>query len=267
MSDPKASHGRGSAKGEPSPSDGIPSPSIRVHATAFDAGEGDISLSRTGSQSTPPVSAFLGHIQGRTPDPAPLTSSNRRDVTSPVPQRLMQQRWTSTVGASAHQQRTASAALPDLAKGGSPSHGPRNSTSTMSSPAPSPNKSEERATNNEGLTAPSTGRRGITRSRSLNVRIPSVDLSGKAGFQDTASATAVEPSGPWDREQAEDDDTPIEKPMASPRPPPLVDSEVAKAMSRWVKEIVVCNFDLERGPVVERRAVGRRWRPGEKENV
>jgi hypothetical protein len=52
-----------------------------------------------------------------------------------------------------------------------------------------------------------------------------------------------------------------------PRPPPLVTPEVRERMSRWVKEIVVCNFDLERGPVVERRALGRRWGPGEKENV
>lgn len=43
--------------------------------------------------------------------------------------------------------------------------------------------------------------------------------------------------------------------------------DVARKMGRWVKEIVVCNFDLERGPVVERRAGGRRWGLGEKENV
>ncbi|OCF38214.1 hypothetical protein I316_00439 [Kwoniella heveanensis BCC8398] len=52
-----------------------------------------------------------------------------------------------------------------------------------------------------------------------------------------------------------------------PRPPPLVSDGTANKMSRWVKEVVVCNFDLERGPVVERRAGGRRWGPGEKENV
>lgn len=52
-----------------------------------------------------------------------------------------------------------------------------------------------------------------------------------------------------------------------PRPPPLVNPFVALKMSRWIKEIVVCNFDLERGPVVERRVIGRRWGPGEKENV
>lgn len=47
----------------------------------------------------------------------------------------------------------------------------------------------------------------------------------------------------------------------------MVEEGVRQKMERWVKEIVVCNFDLERGPVVERRAVGRRWGPGEKENV
>jgi hypothetical protein len=46
-----------------------------------------------------------------------------------------------------------------------------------------------------------------------------------------------------------------------------VDEKTARRMDRWVKEIVVCNFDLERGPVVERRAVGRRWGPGLKANV
>jgi hypothetical protein len=52
-----------------------------------------------------------------------------------------------------------------------------------------------------------------------------------------------------------------------PRPPPLITPEISKRVGRWVKEMVVCNFDLERGPVVERRIMGRRWGPGEKENV
>jgi hypothetical protein len=47
----------------------------------------------------------------------------------------------------------------------------------------------------------------------------------------------------------------------------LITPEVARRVGRWVKEVVVCNFDLERGPVVERRIIGRRWGPGEKENV
>jgi hypothetical protein len=52
-----------------------------------------------------------------------------------------------------------------------------------------------------------------------------------------------------------------------PRPPPLITPEIARKVGRWIKEMVVCNFDLERGPVVERRIIGRRWGPGEKENV
>jgi hypothetical protein len=52
-----------------------------------------------------------------------------------------------------------------------------------------------------------------------------------------------------------------------PRPPPLITPGIAKKVGRWFKEMVVCNFDLERGPVVERRIIGRRWGPGEKENV
>ncbi len=39
------------------------------------------------------------------------------------------------------------------------------------------------------------------------------------------------------------------------------------AMQRWVQEIVVCNFDLDRGPVVEHRMAGRPWGKGEKENM
>lgn len=88
-------------------------------------------------------------------------------------------------------------------------------------------------------------------SRSLSVSIPNprryyLDVPERDGHQDLAddelSATAV-------------------------RAPPLVDEKTARRMDRWVKEIVVCNFDLERGPVVERRAVGRRWGPGLKANV
>ncbi len=94
----------------------------------------------------------------------------------------------------------------------------------------------------------------ITRSRSLNVR---VDLSASPPSRGPASATTRTPSTRlgWSRRPGE------------ARPPPLVNEEVSRKMSRWVKEIVVCNFDLERGPVVERRALGRRWGSGEKENV
>jgi hypothetical protein len=43
--------------------------------------------------------------------------------------------------------------------------------------------------------------------------------------------------------------------------------ETVAGMQRWVHEIVVCNFDLDRGPVVEHRMAGRAWGKGEKENV
>lgn len=47
----------------------------------------------------------------------------------------------------------------------------------------------------------------------------------------------------------------------------FVDPDVATKMKRWVQEIAVCNFDLDRGPVVERRMTGRPWAKGEKANV
>lgn len=47
----------------------------------------------------------------------------------------------------------------------------------------------------------------------------------------------------------------------------FVDPDVAAKMKRWVQEIVVCNFDLDRGPIVERRMAGRPWAKGEKANV
>lgn len=110
----------------------------------------------------------------------------------------------------------------------------------------------------------------LTRSRSMNVhpnrlsrRLPSIDLSAdtlqRNGDGSSAMSATVGKSTPstrlgWHRRPGE-------------RPPPLVNPMVAERMGRWIKEIVVCNFDLERGPVVERRMLGRRWGPGEKENV
>ncbi|WVO12525.1 hypothetical protein L204_100125 [Cryptococcus depauperatus] len=112
--------------------------------------------------------------------------------------------------------------------------------------------------------APTTRRisSSLGRSRSLNVRMPSVDLSTQTfdkGKETPMSATnsRLTPTSKtgWSKRPGE------------PRPPPLMSNDIAQRMSRWVKEIVVCNFDLERGPIVERRARGRRWGPGEKENV
>ena len=43
--------------------------------------------------------------------------------------------------------------------------------------------------------------------------------------------------------------------------------DVARKMQRWVQEVVVCNFDIDRGPIVERRMIGRPWGKGERANV
>ncbi|BEJ13683.1 hypothetical protein CspHIS471_0308570 [Cutaneotrichosporon sp. HIS471] len=111
------------------------------------------------------------------------------------------------------------------------------------SPSPSPTATPTpRRQVSESPLSPLHARR-MTRSRSLNVRIPSIDLTAKS-VQSSTSATYLAPE--------------ISAPAPSPRPPPLIDDETASRMARWVKEIVVCNFDLERGPVVERRAGGRR---------
>ena len=94
------------------------------------------------------------------------------------------------------------------------------------------------------------------RSRSISVRLPSMDLSLSAR-QGPASATAATPSVRVGYHLL----------PGESRPPTLITPDVASRMSRWVKEIVVCNFDLERGPVVERKIMGRPWGPGEKANV
>ncbi|EIW72107.1 hypothetical protein TREMEDRAFT_41513 [Tremella mesenterica DSM 1558] len=93
----------------------------------------------------------------------------------------------------------------------------------------------------------------LGRSKSLNIRLPSIDLP----VPGPVSSSSYEPKErmAWNRRPGE------------ARPPPLLDDDLGRRMGRWIQEIVVCNFDLERGPVVERRAVGRRWGPGEKENV
>jgi hypothetical protein len=89
----------------------------------------------------------------------------------------------------------------------------------------------------------------LTRSKSLNVN---VRLSN---MDETTPVRTPSMRLGWTRRPGE------------PRPPPLVGEGVSRGVGRWLKEIVVCNFDLERGPVVERRVLGRRWGRGEKENV
>ena len=99
----------------------------------------------------------------------------------------------------------------------------------------------------------------LGRSRSLNIRMPSVDLSAENSSK-PGPMSATSTRNPSAR-------LGFSRRPGEPRPPPILLEETSRRMSRWVKEIVVCNFDLERGPVVERRAAGRRWGPGEKENV
>lgn len=106
----------------------------------------------------------------------------------------------------------------------------------------------------------STSTHSLNRSRSLGNRLSVPGAKSAVGSETNHSPTRNGARTPsmrlgWSRRPGE------------PRPPPMVEQGVRRRMERWVKEIVVCNFDLERGPVVERRAVGRRWGPGEKENV
>jgi hypothetical protein len=101
----------------------------------------------------------------------------------------------------------------------------------------------------------------FSRTRSLNLKIPSVDATradqSVSAHPCTQHRTSFSPLSPT-RQTVE---------PAPRRHGPLIGDETAQKMSRWIKEIVVCNFDLERGPVVERRVGSRRWGPGEKENV
>nr|XP_031861745.1 uncharacterized protein CI109_002978 [Kwoniella shandongensis]KAA5528817.1 hypothetical protein CI109_002978 [Kwoniella shandongensis] len=112
----------------------------------------------------------------------------------------------------------------------------------------------------------------LGRSRSLNVRLPSVDLSASSTSSSSSRIPHLSAAAAAQQQHAARSITPSSKlgwtrRPGEPRPPPMVPESTSRAMSRWIKEVVVCNFDLERGPVVERRAGGRRWGPGEKENV
>jgi len=92
----------------------------------------------------------------------------------------------------------------------------------------------------------------VQRSRSLNMHKKLPQLFTKTSAKSPLSAT---------------DRLGYSRRPGDPRPPPLITPEIARKVGRWIKEMVVCNFDLERGPVVERQIIGRRWGPGEKENM
>lgn len=197
-----------------------------------------------------------------------------RDVSTPAPQRLLgkgllephasgvPQRSASAAPSTPHREQGSSVERPLSAVQNGTRHPSSTSTATSSAHPPS--------TPTISINTPTSlaaRRPGVTRSRSLSVKIPTVDLASRGN--DPASATvtssATTSAGPFAKKLLDPNtSSPL---VASPRPPPLVDDDCAQKMSRWVKEIVVCNFDLERGPVVERRAVGRRWGTGEKENV
>lgn len=199
-------------------------------------------------------------------DERPLAAGALHEFSMPVARRAASssatdgaKRWPGVSGTM-----RSSSARPERVPEGDVAERPRSATSSHcrspspGSSSPSPTRTPVPSRLRASPASPSSPlsplhNRRITRSRSLNVRIPSVDLTAKAA-QSATSAT---------HELA----VPIAPPAPSPRPPPLIDDETAHSMARWVKEIVVCNFDLERGPVVERRAGGRRWGPGVKENV
>ena len=220
-----------------------------------DADSGDISLSL--SKSSPQLSTILASGAG---------PSTYRDVaappSSPTPNRLLgKSLWPRPVtdeGDDTDRTPTGSLFRSDERRAssagisGEGSHG-------------SPTRFTRRTSSSNTITT-------VSRSRSMNVRLPSVDLSagpgsgpgsgsgkarrndGSANGSGSGSRTPSMRVG-WSRRPGE------------ARPPPLVPDQVVYRMERWVKEIVVCNFDLERGPVVERRVMGRRWGSGERENV
>jgi hypothetical protein len=205
----------------------------------YDSDAGDISL------SNPSSSSQIFH------PPRP------NDVTTPTPQRLFGKNlWANpkpqSVSLNEEDEPTTPLAGSSPWSSGSarPSSAvPSSSQGLADDPQSTPTpRMPNRRTSSSG---------SLTRSRSLNIRVPSVDLSTSPSARGPSSATSRTPSMRlgWSRRPGE------------PRPPPLVNEEVCRRMQRWVTEIVVCNFDLERGPVVERRAVGRRWGVGEKENV
>lgn len=161
----------------------------------------------------------------------PVPDGHRRVVISPTPRRI--DSFSHTVQASPDPHANAQA-------GPSRIHSAR-----PPSPTPPPGSS---------VRAPALDRLGshIQRSQSLKTRKQLPNLSTNTSAKSPLSAT---------------DRLGYSRRPGDPQPPPLIATEVANRVGRWVKEVVVCNFDLERGPVVERRIMGRRWGPGEKENV
>jgi len=170
------------------------------------------------------------------------------EAVSPTPQRLLSKSlWSSSTAPLNNKSHGVDANEPSTPPLAGPSHRPSSTAPSSSfnqesnsTPRPTPRMANRRTSSSNS----------ITRSRSLNIKSPPIDFDSTT----TPTRTPSMRLG-WSRRPGE------------PRPPPLIKDDVGRKMRRWVKEIVVCNFDLERGPVVERRAVGRRWGQGEKENV
>lgn len=119
----------------------------------------------------------------------------------------------------------------------------------------------------------------ITRSRTLpRGRRSSNNASGTDSHDDEGPATPTRPrrasmkrgSSSFSMDPMESDDLPgpsDTRRQSFRQPSQFVAPDVAARMKRWVEEIVVCNFDLDRGPIVERRMLGRPWAKGEKANM
>ena len=172
---------------------------------------------------------------------------HRRDVSSPTAQR--------SYTPSLHEQSRISTASPAQSYSSESQAGPsRASSARPPSPSPMPSESSHRTPVPSRLTGngSANGNGGVHRSQSLNTHKRLSSLNTNTSAKSPLSAT---------------DRLGYTRRPGDPRPPPLITPNVSGRMERWIKEIVVCNFDLERGPVVERRVIGRRWGPGEKENV
>ncbi|WWC72010.1 uncharacterized protein I206_105969 [Kwoniella pini CBS 10737] len=224
-----------------------------------DEDSGDISLSSSHfhipaqSSSRPSSSGSMTSANSQTSEDhtlAPKSYSRERDVSvpAPAPQRL----FGKSLFSRSPQPSTQPEAGPSVSVASSTIDSNVGIVSLNDEPISEAGPSNK---------PPSTRRQssGLGRSRSLNVKLPSLDtgINRSVSPMSATSRNLTTPTNKlgWSRRPGE------------PRPPPLVSENVSKRMSRWVKEVVVCNFDLERGPVVERRAGDRRWGPGEKENV
>ncbi|WVW86151.1 hypothetical protein I302_108192 [Kwoniella bestiolae CBS 10118] len=238
-----------------------------------DEDSGDISLSSSHftsqPQPQPPRRPSSSSDQTLQPDSRPRSHSRERDVSAPSQRLFGRSLFTRSP------QPQSQDAGPSVPSPTPPNNGVgvgivnlNDDSDPLSLSAPGPSSSS-RPVSSDGRDRLFPSRRtssGLGRSRSLNVKLPSLNTniphrSGPNSSIMSSSTSAAQihstPSSKlgWSRRPGE------------PRPPPLVGDATSRKMGRWVKEVVVCNFDLERGPVVERRAGDRRWGPGEKENV